>query len=115
VETFRCLAANGLSTLNPTNDVGLTIAIGRCLSIVVYGQLVAENCRLASAAPAIVSVIFRGLVEDLTTESLRLSAMLGAGGTQETLLRGVVQVPRTSVPDVAATFDLLMARYGTQS
>jgi acyl-CoA dehydrogenase len=112
VEAFRSFAADGISTLNPSGDVGLAIAIGRCFSIIAYAQLVAENCHLAGVAPPIVSMIFHGLMEDLSAESLKLSAMFPRDSVQATQLRGVVQVPQTSTTDIEAACDFLLARHG---
>ncbi|MBI1827662.1 MAG: acyl-CoA dehydrogenase, partial [Planctomycetes bacterium] len=111
VEGFREFAVAGTSMLNPTSDIGLAIAIGKCFAIVAYGQLVAENCRIANIPLPTVSLIFHGLVEDMSAESLRLSAMFPSDGAQQTQLRNVVQVPRTSASDMAAVSDFLMARY----
>src|SRR5262249_36207186 len=48
-----------------TVDTGLSIAMGKCFSVIAYAQLVAENCAAAQVEPAMVSLVFQGLIEDL--------------------------------------------------
>jgi len=76
----------------------------------VFAQLVAENCDAAKAAPSMVSMIFHGLVEDLTAESLKLSAMFDVGSPQRTQLKRVARVPRTSATDIGSVSDFIQAR-----
>jgi acyl-CoA dehydrogenase len=112
VEAFGLFARSGVSAPDPATDAGLLIAVGKCLSAIVYGQLVAENCLAAQVAPSTVSVIFHGLIEDLSSESLKLSAMFPAGSTQRGLLKRVVRVPRTSAADLGSVAECIAARYG---
>jgi acyl-CoA dehydrogenase len=112
VKAFRLFAAGGLSSLCPATDAGLLIGVGKCLSAIVYAQLVAENCLEAKIEPALVTVLFHGLIEDLGAESLKLSAMFPSGSVQRSLLRGVVRVPRTGAADLQAVSEFIGARYG---
>jgi acyl-CoA dehydrogenase len=109
-KAFHLFAAGGISSLNPAADAGLLIAIGRCLSVVVYAQLVAENCLAVKAEAPLVSVIFQGLIEDLSAESLKLAALFPEGGPQRTVLMGAVRVPVTSAADLAAVSELIAQR-----
>ena len=112
VEAFYLFARSGVSPPNPTTDAGLLIPVGKCLSAIVYAQLVTENCLAAHVAPSTVSVIFHGLIEDLSAESLKLSAMFPLGSTQRALLKRVVRVPRTSAADLGSVAECIAARYG---
>jgi len=96
VETFARFASGAVL------DSAGQIAIGRCFSVVVYGQLVAENCAAVGATPAAVSVIFHALVSDLTVECLSLTALLPPGSPERGLLAEVVCVPETSAADLEA-------------
>jgi hypothetical protein len=72
---------------------------------------VAEGCTAAGVLPGVVSVVFQGLIEDLTTDALRLAALFPAGGPQRALLKRVVRVPRTAAGDVESVFEVLGARF----
>jgi acyl-CoA dehydrogenase len=123
VEEFHAFAA-GVSALDPRrdgapagkdadmSDAGLFIAMGKCLATIAYAQLIAENCVAAEVAPALVSVIFHGLIEDLSTEALKLSALFPTAGAQRAQLKGVVRIPETDAAHLHAVSELIAARYG---
>jgi acyl-CoA dehydrogenase len=115
VKAFSLLAAHGISILNPDVDAGLFIAIGKCFSTIAYAQLVAENCLTARATPALVSVIFHGMIEDLAADSLKLSAMFRPGSTERALFRRMVRVPKTIIEDLESVHELIAKRYQIQS
>ena len=92
-------------------DTALSVAAGRCFSAVAYAQLVAEGCTAAGVSPGMVSVVFQGLIEDLTADAVRLAALFPAGGPQRALLKRVVRVPRTAAADVESAFASLEARF----
>jgi acyl-CoA dehydrogenase len=110
VQVFRDLFA-GDGAPDIAADAGLTIAVGKCFSAVVYGQLVAENCAAAAVPPGMASVIFHGLIEDLTIEAVRLATLFPSGSAHRAQLKRIVRVPRTNVADVAAVFDFLQPRF----
>jgi acyl-CoA dehydrogenase len=112
VEAFGRFAAGGISAPDVAGDPGRQIAIGRCLSVVAYGQLVAENCAAAGVAPATVSVVFHALVTDLTAESLALAALFPPGTSQRAALGELVRVPETAAADLEAVSAWIGARYG---
>jgi acyl-CoA dehydrogenase len=114
VEALRLFVADGVAALHPTADTGLVIEIGKCFSTIVYAQLVAENCLTAAVEPATVSLIFHGLIEDLSAQSLKLSAMFAPGGAERDLLNAVVRVPNTSATDFLSVSELIAARYGSR-
>jgi acyl-CoA dehydrogenase len=113
VKAFRRLALRGLPALNPGGDAGLLVALGRCFSTIAFAQLVAEACSAVGVAPPAVSLIFHGLIEDLSAESLRLSALFPGGGTERSLLKGTVRVPQTAAADVASVSEFIATRYGS--
>ena len=113
MKAFQLFAAGGLPSLNPTADAGLLIAMGKCLSAVVYAQLVAENCLAAKVEAPLVSVIFQGLIEDLSTEALKLAALFPWGSPQRTVLKPAARVPVTSEMDLASVSELIATRCRT--
>jgi hypothetical protein len=113
VEAFHLFAARGVSALKPTADAGLLIAIGKCFSTIAYAQLVAENGLAVKVAPEMISVMFHGLIEDLSTESLKLSVMFPAGSAERTQLKDLVRVPETGAADLESVSAFIAARYGT--
>jgi acyl-CoA dehydrogenase len=115
VQAFRPFATNGASPLNPTADAGLLIALGKCFSVIAYAQLVGENCLAMKVAPSTVSLIFHALIEDLSAEALKLSAMFPPRSTPRALLRRVVRVPRTSAADLGFVSELIAAGSGREA
>jgi acyl-CoA dehydrogenase len=115
VEAFGRLLGSFAAVLESDTDVDQLIARGRCLAVVAYGQLVAENCAAAGVAAETVSLIFHGLVEDLTTESLGLAALLPPGGSQRALLKDLVSVPETSACEIEAISAWIASRYSEES
>jgi acyl-CoA dehydrogenase len=81
-------------------DPELNIAVGRCVSVIVYSQLVAEHCGLAGTPPELVAVLFQQLIEALTAESLRLAALPQVGAPARALLAGATAVPQTTQSDI---------------
>lgn len=114
VEVFGRLVSSVLLAPDADPDSGRLIALGKCLSIVAYGQLVAENCSAAGVACEMVSLIFHALVEDLTAETLGLATLFPPGGSQRALLRDAVCVPETSAADIAGVWAWCAARYPAQ-
>jgi acyl-CoA dehydrogenase len=111
VAAFAELAGR-MSPPDPATDPGRSIALGKCLSVIAYGQLVAENCSAAGIGPALTSVVFHTLVEDLTTECLGLAALSPPGGMERAVLAEVVRVPETTPSDLDAVADWVATRYG---
>lgn len=109
VEAFGQFA----NSVSPATDVGTQVALGRCLSVVAYGQLIAENCAIVGASRELVSVIFHGLVGDLTTETLGLCTHFPTSGGPRTMLRAVISIPETSAADLQAVADWLAICYGS--
>jgi acyl-CoA dehydrogenase len=112
VTAFRLFAENSISGLSPLADAGVLIGIGKCLASIAYAQLVAENCLLAQIAPATISVIFHGLSEDLSAESLKLSALFPPGSSSREMLKRVVCVPSISAADLEYVSGFLASRFG---
>jgi acyl-CoA dehydrogenase len=111
LRAFHAFVANGIPSLNLSGDTGLLIGLGKCLAAIAYGQLVAENCIVAGAAPPAVSLMFHGLVEDLSAEVLRLMAMLPAETSARALLKRAVRIPRTAAADFESAYAFLLARF----
>jgi hypothetical protein len=66
-------------------------------------------------SPSIVSVIFHALIEDLSEESLKLSAMFAPGARQRACLKRVVRIPRTSAADLGSVSKFIESRYERSS
>jgi acyl-CoA dehydrogenase len=111
VTAFRELVAGNAKPDNLLVDVALSIAIGRCFAMIVYGQIVAENCTIAAASPALVAMIFHELAEDLSADALRLIPMFVVGSSARTAAKGLVRIPRTAAVDVESVWESLQVRY----
>jgi len=112
VDAFCRFVGKEESEAGITADAALSIAKGKCLSAIVYAQLVAENCRIADLEPFITSVIFHGIIEDLSAESLSLAALYPPLSSQRSLLRRLVRVPLTSPAEFESLSQVIAKRYG---
>lgn len=95
----------------PGPDPAAAIALGRCFTAAVYGQLVAEACATARLSLHEVSVVFHGLVEDFTAEALQLAAMFPAGSGKRRTLRRAVRIPSATSAEIDAIFADLKPRF----
>jgi acyl-CoA dehydrogenase len=92
-------------------DAALSVALGKSFSIIVYAQLIAENCVAAGVAHSTVAAIFHELIQDLSAEALQLMALFAVGIAARRVIRKAVRVPRTSAADVESVYDFVCARY----
>jgi hypothetical protein len=100
VRAFRLFKRRGVPAEDPKQDAEVVIALGKCLSIIAYAQLVAEHCVLAEVPASIVSVLFHQSIEDLSVEAMRLSALPQTGIVARLLLARLVVTPRTARADL---------------
>jgi acyl-CoA dehydrogenase len=110
VRAFRLFKRRGVPIEDPKQDVEVVIALGKCLAVIAYAQLVAEHCILAEVPAPVVSVLFHQLVEDLSAEVMRLSALPQTGAVARLLLGRVVATPRTSRRDLDFVADRVCKR-----
>ncbi len=110
-QAFRRFARGGVSALKSGADAGLPIAMGKCFSVIAYGQLIAEHCAALNVAPATVSLMFHALIEDLSAEALKMSALFPPASAQRASLRRLVRVPRTSAADFVSVSEFIALRY----
>jgi acyl-CoA dehydrogenase len=113
VAAFRRMIGSDAKSDDVAGDVALSIAMGRCFATIVYGQLVAENCVMAEIDLMMVAMIFDELVQDLTTEGLRLLQMFPAESLARTMLMKMVRSPRRAAVDVESVFATLNGRYAS--
>jgi acyl-CoA dehydrogenase len=107
---FRLFMRRGVPVQDPKRDAEVVIALGKCLSVIAYAQLVAEHCVLAGVPAALVSVLFHQSIEDLTHESMRVAALPRTGALARLLLGRVAAVPRTRQGDLDFVADRLAER-----
>ena len=86
--TAVCLATT-LAAQNPPNTIPNTIKD----EIVVTASAIPES---VEDTPATVSVIFHGLIADLSAEALALSALFPPGSAPRAALRRIVRVPSSA-------------------
>ncbi len=91
------------------DDVEGMIALGKCVAVAAYGQLIAENAVLMKTPDALASVIFHQLVEDLSLQVLKLSGLPRLDERFSAPLRDAIRSPRTAPADLAAVSALLGA------
>jgi acyl-CoA dehydrogenase len=100
VRAFRLFMYRGVPVDDPKQDAEVVIALGKCVSIIAYAQLVAEHCVLAKTPAALVSVLFHQSIEDLSAEAMRLAALPQSGTVARVLLGRIPVVPRTLRSDL---------------
>jgi acyl-CoA dehydrogenase len=96
IRRFRACMRRGVPLQDSLQDVEIAIALGKCLSIIVYGQLVAEHCVLADVPAEVVSVLFHQSIEDLSVEAMRLAALPQITPAGRVLLSRMADVPQTA-------------------
>lgn len=111
MQVFRDFAQNGILAINSSANGDVHIRIGRCLSVIAYGQLVAENCRASEHPLALISVIFHTLIEDLSEEVLQLASMFSADSPLRIQLKSGIRIPRTDADDFESAFAFILDRY----
>lgn len=92
-------------------DAGKNYALGRCFSIVAYGQLIAENSVIAEIPLPLVSLIFHNLVSDLSVEALSLATLYPSGGEFRQLLARLIAIPEMSTEAYLTVADLIRGKY----
>jgi hypothetical protein len=100
VRAFRLFLLRGVPVEDPKQDAEVVIALGKCLSIIAYAQLVAEHCTLAEAPAAMVNVLFHQSVEDLGLEAMHFASLPQSGVLARLLLGRIPAVPRTRSSDL---------------
>jgi acyl-CoA dehydrogenase len=89
------IRANG-PVSSRSSDLHITQALGQCLAIIAYAQLIAENAMLLEAPRPLVSVLFHLLVSDFSAAALSLiAAFSGNAKGGDALFRRLVVAPRT--------------------
>src|SRR5205085_7331500 len=104
VDAFRQFIIGDTKPADLVGDAALAIMVGKCFSTIVYAQLIAENCVAAGVSEATVSLIFHGLIQDLTEEGLELMAMFAADSPTRVVLRKIVQLPSGGAAEFEPVF-----------
>jgi len=96
-KAFQLFIRN-VSSQPAASDAQASIALGQCLAVIAYAQLIAENAVRLQVPHQIVSAIFHLLVLDLNAASLTLASSAQSSGAR-LLARRLVSVPLTSSAD----------------
>jgi len=80
-------------TWDAKEDAEAVIGLGKCLATIAYAQLVAENAAMMGVAAELLGAIFGQLVEELSVETMRLSATVS--DDEGAVLKCVVAAPLT--------------------
>jgi acyl-CoA dehydrogenase len=81
------------------DDTQMTLAIAHCFAIIVYGQLVAENCLLFDVPREMISAIFQMLIIDLTVCALNLSSIPQLDAQSKNRIGRLVQSAKSAESD----------------
>lgn len=82
-----------------SKDQRIAQALGTCLSIIVYAQLIAENTVLMNIDRPIVSAVFHLLVHELSTAASAFAALPGLNPSARRLAGRLIAIPYTSDAD----------------
>lgn len=99
---FRSFAG---SFIAQSDDTETAIAIGKCVSIFAFAQLVAEHVSDQQAPDPIVALMFDLLVEDLSVQLLRLAAASGLSDLHRIALMQAVAPSSIRGSDVEFAID----------
>jgi len=105
-KAFRLFAWAVRPNRGDAGELEVVLLMGQCLATIAYGQLIAENARLAGIPTPMVSAMFHLLVGDLSATALLLAALPRLDGVRRMLIRRVVGVPLTS----SAAWDFVAGR-----
>ena len=97
IERFQSFLA-----ANPTIDAADTqssLAVGQCMAIIAYGQLIAEAAHRLGVAAETVAAIFHLLIADLSAAALNLAALPRIDARARSRARRMVTVPKTAQAD----------------
>jgi acyl-CoA dehydrogenase len=106
---FRSFARSFDSPV-PADDTETAVALGKCVSTLVFAQLVAEHVSSIGAPDQIVSLIFDQLVEDISTHSLHLAGTNGISDAQRDALMHLVSASKSKVSDVEFVIEWIAQR-----
>lgn len=71
-------------------------ALGECLAIIAYGQLVAENAAIFDMPSQIVAAMFHLLIDDLSIAALSMASSDFVDAESRILIRRMIAIPRTT-------------------
>ena len=86
--------------LPQATDSLIDIAMGRCMAIIVYGQLTAEAAALVDTPAEVVSLMFSHLVADLSQSAMELTQIAGLAA-QRSRIQPMIKAPRLRPGDAA--------------
>lgn len=75
------------------------IALGHCMAIIAYGQLVAENCARFEMPQQMVSAIFHLLINDMSNSALALASSGDLSKATRILIARMVAIPKSTNAD----------------
>lgn len=112
---FRSFARSFESTSAAarSDDTETAIALGKCVSIFAFAQLVAEHVSLLRAPDPIVSLMFGQLVEDVSVQALQLAAVSGISDLHRIALMQLIARSSVNTCDVEFAIDWITQRSQT--
>jgi acyl-CoA dehydrogenase len=75
------------------SDLLLNITLGRCMAVIAYGQLVAENAVIMQLPPALISLVFAQQVTDLATHAFQFATMPQFPPESRKLVDALIRLP----------------------
>jgi acyl-CoA dehydrogenase len=92
-------------------DADFAMMLGKIFSIAVYGQLIAENAQLAQSDPALVSLIFQQLIEDLSVQALKARSLPQLPRALGFLLGRCIRTPQSTKEEIDGVAALMKSDF----
>jgi hypothetical protein len=94
-EAFHVFAKSSGLEHRLASDAQISVALGQCMAMIAYGQLIAENATHLGVPPEMVSTIFRLLVADMSEIAIRLASVPDLEAPMRALIRRMICIPKT--------------------
>ena len=95
-KAFRDFARTLRAQRSAVTDTQLAMALGQCVAIIAYGQLLAENASRLGVPEEMLSAIFQFLVADLSVAALSLASLPELEMPNRSLVRRMIVIPATA-------------------
>ena len=92
-KAFRDFARTLRSRRDVVTDTQLAMALGQCVAIIAYAQLICESASHLDASVDVLADIFQFLVGDLSTTAMMLAALPELDEPARTAIRRIIVIP----------------------
>jgi acyl-CoA dehydrogenase len=95
-KAFRDFARTLRAQRNAVTDTQLAMALGQCVAIIAYAQLISESASRLNTPQDILAEIFHFLVSDLSTTAMVLASLPELEASSRAILQRMLVIPTAS-------------------